>query len=57
MGTIGELHEVEDYFLVDAIGPHDDVAFALPSLYHLLGVALVDATVIDQVAGDELVAK
>ena len=57
MGTIGALHEVEDYFLVDAIGPHDDVAFVLPSLYHLLGVALVDATIIDQVVGGELIGQ
>ena len=57
MGTIGELHEVEDYFLVEAIGPHDDVAFALPSFYDLLCVALVDATIIDQVVGGELIGQ
>ena len=57
MGTIGELHEVEDYLLVETIGTHDDVAFTLPSFYDLLCVALVDATIIDQVVGGELIGQ
>ena len=57
MGTFGELHEVEDYFLVEAIGAHDDVAFTLPALDDLLSVTLVDATVIDQVVGGELIGQ
>jgi len=54
---MGVLHEVEDYLLVETIGTHDDVAFALPSLYHLLGVALVDATIIDQVVGGKFIGQ
>ena len=54
---MGALHEVEDHLFVEAIGPHDDVAFALPSLYNLLGVALVDATIIDQVVGGEFIGQ
>ena len=57
MGTFGALHEVEDYFFVETIGAHDDVAFTLPSFYDLLGVALVDATIIDQVVGGELIGQ
>ena len=56
-GIFAPLHEVKEHFLVEAIGPHDDVAFVLPSLYDLLGVALVDATIIDQVVGGELIGQ
>ena len=57
MGTIGVLHEVEDHLFVEAIGTHDNVAFTLPSFHDLLSVALVDATIIDQVVGGELIGQ
>ena len=57
MGTFGTLHEVEDYFFVETIGAHDDVAFTLPSFYDLLSIALVDTTIIDQIVGGELIGQ
>ena len=57
MGTIGVLHEVEDHLFVEPIGAHDDVAFTLPSFYDLLCVAMVDATLLDQVVGGELIGQ
>ena len=57
MGTIGALHEVEDYFFVETIGAHDDVAFTLPSFHNFLSIALVDTTIIDQVVGGELIGQ
>ena len=57
MGAFGALHEVEDHLFVEAIGAHDNVAFALPSLHDLLCVTLVDATVINQVVGGEFIGQ
>ena len=57
MQILGYLFQFEDDFVVEAVFAHDDVALFLPSLYHLLGVALGYSTLPDHIDGGELVAQ